>query len=63
MNDTFITERAITELEPPNEKFTSQYGNLTYEAWCHREISRLADGGVSAEIHTHRSGDICLVRV
>lgn len=61
-NDTFITDRAITELEPPHVKFESQYGYLTYAAWCQREIARFWRSGIATEIHTHRSGDICLVR-
>lgn len=43
--------KPITEwAHPAGEKFPSQYGEVTYQAWCEREIRRLHDKG-DLEVH------------
>jgi hypothetical protein len=56
------TQDQITDNEPPDPSFVSQYGTVTYREWCGHEIGRIRRAGSDAEIRENANGTICLVR-
>lgn len=57
-------DKMITEWERPRHRMEeTQYGSLTYQEWCGREVSRInASGSDNAKIITDAKGLIAVSR-
>lgn len=53
---------ALTQYGRPEERFESQYGDVSYREWCENEIKRFARRGHRAHIEDLTDGRIALVR-
>ena len=52
----------VDEGEKEPRKVLSQYGDITYRAWCEKERDRINCAGDSVKIITRAGGDIALSR-
>jgi hypothetical protein len=51
----------ITTWGDPKTWVESQYGNITYEQWCEKEIARIHENGGQAEM-VRLNGQVCVAR-
>jgi hypothetical protein len=56
----YITYHTKTLVEPKDLLIQSEYGEITYQDWCVREILRIRKGGGSADLY--EEGNYCAVR-
>lgn len=56
-----MCNKTLTHWSSPTETLNSQYGNLTYQEWCEREVQRISNADRSVEIRYSR-GQIAIVR-
>jgi hypothetical protein len=53
---------AVTNWEPPNSKFYSQWGEVTYLDWCHKESKRMNSVGASTIVCEEPEGLVAICR-